>query len=102
LSDRMALESIGETFAVEKLKARLQEKFPNYNFDVPSEPDTKCKSAHYCKTNTIKYTDTEGNLYCGLRFKLQDDNNPYAWEWATCHALLEKKKVKNNDQELPF
>jgi len=31
----MDLEQVGGLFDADKLKAKLQKKFPNYNFDVP-------------------------------------------------------------------
>ena len=48
------------------------------------------------------YTDSKGNLFCGQRYKLQDDNNPYKWEWRTCNALLKEKEQGAKTTELPF
>jgi hypothetical protein len=79
--------SRGILFDLDKLKLRLQKRFPDYNFDVPAPPDTKCKAPFYCSKNEIKYTDMEGNLYCGYRYKLTDEKNPFTWEWKVCHAL---------------
>ena len=31
----MELESAGEIFNVKKLKDKLKERYPNYNFDIP-------------------------------------------------------------------
>ena len=53
----------------------------------------------------IKYLDLEGNLYCGNRYKLQDENNPYKWEWAVCHALIEtvdEQKISREQQKEMF
>ena len=55
-----------------------------------------------CKNNKIFYTDSEGNKYCGQKFKLQHPKISHSWEWSTCHALVEKKKEEDNAQELPF
>jgi len=97
------LERAGQIFNVEKLKNKLKKRYPNHNFDIPPEPDTKCKASHLCKNkDKIKYTDSEGNLYCGQRYKLQDDLNPYKWEWRTCNALLQKKKQGGIQREIPF
>jgi|DEB0MinimDraft_6_1074348.scaffolds.fasta_scaffold07727_6 hypothetical protein len=86
----MALENVGKSFDIDKFKKKLKDLYPEYNFDVPVAPDTKCKSPYFCDSkDKIKYSDTEGNLYCGLRYKLQDDKNPFKWEYATCHALIE-------------
>ncbi len=98
----MALEPIGNSVGIEKLKEKLKKRFPNHNFDIPSEPDTRCKAPSMCKNNKIFYTDSEGNKYCGQRFKLQHPKISHSWEWSTCHALVEKKKEKDNAQELPF
>ncbi len=95
----MALEPIGESFAVEKLKATLRKKYPNHNFDVPAPPDRTHKAPYLCKDNKIKYIDLEGNLYCGNRYKLQDENNAYKWEWAVCHALIESVDEQKNKKE---
>ena len=32
----MDLEPVGSLFDADKLKAKLQKKFPDYNFDVPT------------------------------------------------------------------
>tara|TARA_R100000742_G_C4276774_1_gene98075 strand:- start:86 stop:382 length:297 start_codon:yes stop_codon:yes gene_type:complete len=98
----MALDPIGSSLKIKELKSRLEKRFPNFNFDVKQEFDTKHKSPSLCKSNTINYTDMEGNLFCGQRFKLQSDKNPFSYEWATCHALIKKAEVKDNSKELPF
>ena len=95
----MALEQAGESINIKKLKARLQKKFPDYNFDVPAPPDTKCKAPFYCEQNEIKYIDTEGNLFCGLKYKLTDEKNPFTWEWKVCHALLEPVDIQAKHKE---
>ena len=98
----MALEPIGNSVAVDKLKKRLKKQYPNHNFDVKQQPDTRCKAPSLCKSNKIFYTDKEGNRYCGQRFKLQHEDNPFSYEWKTCHALVKKAVVKNKQKEIPF
>ena len=98
----MALEPIGNSIAVEKLKNRLKKRFPNHNFDVKQQPDTRHKAPHLCKDNKIKYIDMEGNLFCGQRYKLQHEDNPFSYEWKTCHALIKKAVVKVEQKEIPF
>ncbi len=95
----MALEQAGGLFDVNKLKARLKERYPEYNFDVPAPLDTKCKSPFYCKDNEIRYTDTEGNLFCGLKYKETDDKDPYKWEWKVCHALIKPVDIQTKHQK---
>lgn len=101
----MALEQAGELFNIAKLKAKLKKRYPDHNFDVPQEPDRKCKVSYLCNNkDKIKYSDVEGNVYCGQRYKLTDKNNPYKWEWATCHALLEttdeQRKFKDLQEDI--
>ena len=85
----MDLEPLGEGISVKRLKDKLKKRFPNYNFDIPDEPDTRCKV-------------NGGNVYCGFRFKQVDEDNIYHWWYATCNALLEKHKPKNTQEEMPF
>ena len=97
----MDLEQAGELFDIVKLKAKLKQRYPNHNFDIAPEPDRKCKVSYLCnKKDKIKYSDVEGNVYCGQRYKLTDDKNPYKWEWATCHALLETVDEQNKFEKL--
>jgi hypothetical protein len=99
----MDLESAGEIFNVKKLKEKLQKRYPNYNFDVPPLPDRECKAPILCKNkDKVRYTDSEGNLYCGQRYKLTNETNPYEWEWRTCHALLREADKGIKPSELPF
>ena len=92
----------GISINVEKLKAKLQKKFPNYNFDIPPEPDTKHKSPHDCLNNTVFYTDVEGNKYCGARYKESDKDDVYKWEYKVCHALVKKADQGGNQDVIPF
>jgi hypothetical protein len=98
----MALEDGGISINVEKLKVKLKEKYPNYNFDIPPEPDRLHKAPHLCKTNTIFYTDKEGNRYCGTRYKEVDNKNIHKWEYKVCHALVEQTNQGGNQDVIPF
>ena len=98
---RVAIED-GISINVDKLKAKLQERYPNFNFDIPPEPDTKCKAPAVCLNNSIFYTDTEGNKYCGARYKQVEEGNIYKWEWKVCHALVKKADQGGKQDEIPF
>tara|TARA_Y100000361_G_scaffold21307_1_gene16618 strand:+ start:3254 stop:3559 length:306 start_codon:yes stop_codon:yes gene_type:complete len=101
----VALEPIGESFAVDKLKTKLQKKYPNHNFDLPAPLDRKHKAPYLCKDNKIFYEDMEGNVFCGCRYKKQDDTNPYKWDWAVCHALVtsaNEKQIHTDNQKEMF
>jgi len=91
----MALEPIGDSFNVAKLKARLQKRYPNYNFDVPAPPDTTCKAPALCANNTIYYTDMEGNKYCGLSFVQVADEGFGKASRKTCHAMIQKVDLQD-------
>tara|TARA_R100000315_G_scaffold62237_1_gene42861 strand:- start:1885 stop:2181 length:297 start_codon:yes stop_codon:yes gene_type:complete len=98
----VALEQAGGGSLNDLIK-KIKDRFPDYNFDIPPEPDTKCKSQYDCKgLRNITYSDKEGNIYCGRRYKLQDDNNPHAWSFKECHALLQKKRQGGIQDEIPF
>jgi hypothetical protein len=96
----MALDPIGNSLKLDELKRKLKERFPEHNFDIPPEPDRRCKAPSMCKSNKIFYTDSEGNKYCGQKFKLQHDDNPYSWEWATCHALVSSADEQGKFKEM--
>lgn len=102
MSTRMALEEVGKSLNVEKLKRKLKERYPDYNFDISPEPDTKHKSHHDCMSNKIFYTDTQGNKYCGARYKEVSEDNLYKWEYKVCHALVQKAKQGGEQDEIPF
>ena len=63
----MALEPIGNSVAVDKLKKRLKKKYPNHNFDVKQQPDTRCKAPSLCKSNKIFYLS---NVVHGICFNI--------------------------------
>lgn len=75
----MALEEIGSSESLKKLVIRIKERFPDYNFDVPAPPDTKCKAPGLCSPNSIRYYDNDGNIYCGQRYKLVEESNIHKW-----------------------
>ena len=88
---------------VDKLKAKLQKRYPNYNFDIPPPPDTRCKKEYECKKlGNITYADKEGNIYCGKRYKQTKEGNYHQWEYRECHALLKQGKQGGEQQEIPF
>ena len=99
---RMDLEPIGSS-SIDKLIVRIKERYPNYNFDIPPEPDTKCKSPFDCSgLNNIAYKDQEGNIFCGKRYKQASDEDPYKWSYRECHALLKKVEQGGKQDDLPF
>ena len=72
----MDLDGNGELINIGKLKAKLKKRYPNYNFDIAPEPDRKCKVPVYCHSkDKIKYSDVEGNIFCGQRYKKTDEKN---------------------------
>ena len=98
----MAIDD-GISINVDKLKAKLQEKYPNYNFDIPPQPDTKCKQVIGCNRLTNNtYSDKEGNIYCGRRYKQTEKGNIYKWEYRECHALLKSAEQEGKQDEIPF
>ena len=88
---------------LDKLIDKIKAKYPDYNFDIPPPPDTKCKQTYDCKgLRNITYTDNEGNIYCGRRYKLVNEKNTWSWEYKECHALLQEKEIGMDEIELPF
>jgi len=101
----MALEEIGSNEGLKRLVERIKKRFPNYNFDIPPKYDTTHKAPYLCKSNTQTYYDNEGNVFCATRYKLTDENNPHAWTWATCNAListLDEQEVYKEQQDEIF
>ena len=98
----MALEQAGSN--LDKIIAKVKEKYPNYNWDIPPAPDTKCKSQFGCnKLLNITYYDKDGNVFCGKKYKLvSDEKKPWSWEYRECHALLKKAEQGVEPDELPF
>tara|TARA_Y100000385_G_scaffold259642_1_gene288905 strand:+ start:332 stop:628 length:297 start_codon:yes stop_codon:yes gene_type:complete len=98
----MALEDIGSS-GLNELVNRIKKRFPEHNFDIPPPPDTRCKQTFDCKKlGNITYSDTEGNIYCGRRYKHSEDNALHTWEYKGCHALLKPAQIKDTNKELPF
>jgi hypothetical protein len=97
----MDLEPIEVSINIDRLKDKLKKKYPNHNFDIPSEPDRKCKAPVLCNsTDKIKYSDKDGNIFCGQRYKLIDNDNPYKWEWSNCHAMLQSVDEQKNFKDM--
>ena len=77
----MALEDQGISINVEKLKAKLKKRYPEYNFDIPAPPDTTCKARAFCSADRQYFIQIhEGNTFCGQRYKQTDKDNPYKWD----------------------
>lgn len=91
----------GISINVDKLKQKLQERYPNHNFDIPPEPDTTHKSPS-CLNNNQFYTDNNGDMFCGARYKQVEEGNIYKWEWKVCHALVKKADQGGNQDVIPF
>lgn len=91
----------GISINVDKLKQKLQERYPNHNFDIPPEPDTTHKSPS-CLNNNQFYTDNNGAMFCGARYKQVEEDNIYKWEWKVCHALVKKADQGGNQDVIPF
>jgi hypothetical protein len=98
----MALEQAGGS-SLNKLIKKIKEKYPDYNFDIPPAPDTKCKSKYDCQgLKNIAYKDREGNIFCGKRYKEASEDDPYTWSYKECHALLQKARQGGEQDGLPF
>ena len=61
---------------LDKLIEKIKTRYPDFNFDIPPPPDTKCKQT--------------------------SESNPYSWEYKECHAMLLKKQQGMDEIELPF
>jgi hypothetical protein len=99
----MTLEQAGGV-NLNKLIKKIKDRYPDYNFDIPPAPDRTHKAPYLCKDNKIFYEDMEGNVFCGNRYKKQDNSNPYKWEYTVCHALVtsanEKQITTDNQKEM--
>ena len=88
---------------LDKLIEKIKTRYPDFNFDIPPPPDTKCKQEYDCKgLRNITYSDQERNIFCGRRYKQTSESNPYSWEYKECHAMLLKKQQGMDEIELPF
>jgi hypothetical protein len=98
----VALEQAGGS-SLNNIIKKIKERYPDYNFDIPPEPDRECKSKFDCKgLANITYTDIKGDTYCGKRYKQTSEDNPYKWEYRECHALLKEKRQGGEQEEIPF
>ena len=77
----MDLENIGSG-GLDKLVAKIKQRYPDYNFDVPPPPDTECKQKVGCAgLNNIMSGDKEGNIYSGSTYKQTKKENIYQWAY---------------------
>ena len=98
----MTLEQAGGD-SLNKLIAKLKKVYPKYNFDITPEPDTKCKQNIGCNgLRNITYSDREGNIYCGRRYKQAEEKNIHKWQYKECHALLKPGEQGGEQDEIPF
>jgi len=101
----MALEE--PSINVQKLKAKLQKRYPDYNFDVPAMPDTTCRMKGKCPSSKQVYFDNDGNYFCGEQVEVITDLRSMKKEKRECGAFLvdlsirkSKEKRRKNDTPL--
>lgn len=96
----MALEQ--SNLNLEKLKAKLRERYPNYDFDKKPELDRRCKLVQEGKSCPKKQDrpliiDSDKNEVCVYLFKQIDENTHYKSN-AICYAVVttedERKKYE--------
>ena len=84
------------SYNVEKLIAKLQKRYPEYDFSQPIRPNR----VHRCVTKNDRpgeyATDVEGNDFCIRQYKQTRDDNPYVYEIKTCYAILRTKQQKDD------
>ena len=84
------------SFNVDKLRTKLQERYPDYDFSKPPPKDRRCKITTKDKCplpyedRTIIYQDDD--LVCAYVYKLQDPNVPHKYEKKHCMAVLKTKE----------
>jgi len=93
--------------SVDKLKAKLQKKYPNHNFDVSSMPDTTCRMRGKCPASKPMFYDNDGNYFCAVYVDVVKDLNSMKKERTECGAYLvdvsirmAERKRKDNVQPL--
>ena len=90
------------SYNVEKLIAKLQKRYPEYDFSQPIRPNR----VHRCVTKNDRpgeyATDVEGNDFCIRQFKQTRDDNPYVYEIKTCYAILRTKQQKDDTKNGAF
>ncbi len=92
----MALEQ--PNLQIDKLKKKLQKRYPNHNFDIPSMPSTECRMKGKCPANKVTYYDNDGNYYCGQQVEIISDLRSMKKEKRECGAYLVDLSVKKAEQ----
>lgn len=93
----MALEQV--PLNVEKLKAKLQKRYPNYNFDVPAMPDTTCRMKGKCPSSKQVYYDNDGNYFCGQQVDVVTDLQSMKKEKRECGAYLVDLSIRKAEEK---
>lgn len=92
----MALEKT--SLQVDKLKKKLQKRYPNHNFDIPSMPSTECKMKGKCPATKPTFYDNDGNYYCGVYVDYVSDIRSMKKEKRECGAYLVDLSIRKAEQ----
>lgn len=93
----MALEE--PLINVQKLKAKLQKRYPDYNFDVPAMPDTTCRMKGKCPSSKQVYFDNDGNYFCGEQVEVITDLRSMKKEKRECGAFLVDLSIRKSEEK---
>jgi hypothetical protein len=93
----MALEE--PSINVHKLKAKLQKRYPDYNFDVPAMPDTTCRMKGKCPSSKQVYFDNDGNYFCGEQVEVITDLRSMKKEKRECGAFLVDLSIRKSEEK---
>jgi hypothetical protein len=93
----MALEE--PSINVQKLKAKLQKRYPDYNFDVPAMPDTTCRMKGKCPSSKQVYFDNNGNYFCGEQVEVITDLRSMKKEKRECGAFLVDLSIRKSEEK---
>lgn len=93
----MALEE--PSINVKKLKAKLQKRYPDYNFDVLDMPDTTCRMKGKCPSSKQVYYDNNGNYFCGQQVEVVTDLRSMRKEKRECGAYLVDLSIKKAEEK---
>jgi hypothetical protein len=93
----MALEE--PSINVQKLKAKLQKRYPDYNFDVPAMPDTTCRMKGKCPSSKQVYFDNDGNYFCGEQVEVITDLRSMKKEKRECGAFLVDLSIRKSEEK---
>jgi hypothetical protein len=94
------------SFDVDKLRAKLEKKFPDYDFSKPAPKDRRCKitTKDECplsyEDRTLIYQDDD--LVCVYKYKLQDPVISHKYEEKYCMAVLKTKEELENESKGVF